>query len=115
MPSYLTTCPKCGRQLQPRAADPQCAPWICTPCGLGFFVCELTADARKAYRARCHDWGVGRTRLDLSADRRRELEDARERGTSARPEQLPLLGASDRGALLRRRLHPDFARLVESA
>jgi len=86
-------CPACGRLMTiPGIAlvDPQTAPWLCQPCGRGFWHAECSPDARAAYRPRHHDWGYGSVALRATVDQERAA--ARERRCSVLSELLPLVG-----------------------
>ena len=90
-PSYLTSCLQCGGQLAPVALDPQTAPWLCAPCGLGFFSAELSPAARSTYRPLFRDHGTGPDADAIHATRDAELAEAHVRGTSARLDQIDSL------------------------
>lgn len=119
MIGYVIDCPSCGAHLAPHAGDHQSAPWLCTNCARGFWVCELGADARAGYRAVHHDWGHNPAlRLSLHAGRAAEAEAARARGTSLLPEAVHMLDRAHLAGFLhhfRGRLAPDLAAQVERA
>ncbi len=48
-------------------------PWLCQPCGNGFWNCELTTEARSHFRARFRDWGHG-IALRVQLEQARRLE-----------------------------------------
>lgn len=56
---YLTSCPKCGAQLQPHVGPGQDAPWLCVGCARGWWCAELTTEARARFRPRYNDFGHG--------------------------------------------------------
>lgn len=87
----------------PQAAifDPQTAPWLCTPCGRGFWVAECSEEARAAYRPQFHDWGYGASALRAAV--RQECAEALRRKTSVHPDLEPLLDDDARMLLVRRR------------
>lgn len=91
MPPYVLACPACGQQLEPHAGHPDSTPWICHHCHVGFWVCELTSDARARYRPRFHDWGHSKEAFALRDAVFAEREVARARGTSCLPEHIGLL------------------------
>lgn len=92
-PSYLTSCPNCGAQLQPVLLDPTVAPWVCVvpACRRGWFACELTAEARKAWVSAHRSHTPTFRQATLDAALAAELAGAHARGSSARPEQLAVL------------------------
>lgn len=94
---HVHTCPACGHPLQPVALDPDTAPWLCPPtgCRSGWWVSELTTQARNAYRHGNRDFGFGPHRGAIQAQVELERVAARQRGTSALPEQLPLLPSAE--------------------
>ena len=89
-PTYATTCPKCGAQLQPVALDPLTAPWLCPISARGYWASELSASARAAYRPADDDWGFGLSRAPIAAEIVLEVSDAQMRGTSLRDDQFTL-------------------------
>jgi len=115
-PDYLTSCCKCGAELQAHAGKWESTPWICPPCHVGFLKCELSQEARAHYVAGAHHWGHDReARTRLHRARVKEIEAAHDRGTSALPEQLGVLSVAELTHLLRLTLHPEFRGLVEAA
>ena len=113
--TYLTSCPKCGAQLTPIAVHPDSTPWACYECHLGFWVSELSHEAREMYRHQLHDWGHGAAPNALRAKVLEERNEARNRGTSALPEHLGMLPKDHLKRLQRLVLHKDFAKLVKGA
>lgn len=93
-PTYLLSCPGCGQQLQPVALGPQHAPWACITCRHGYFVAELTASARAAFRPRQFDFGFGKPAQKIAIAVEAELSEALTRGTSLREDQLGLVALS---------------------
>lgn len=77
--------------MTPHAGYPDSACWICTECHRGFFVAELSAEARLCYRPLFHDWGSGEPGRKVRAAVEREVAEAGQRGTSARTEHLGFL------------------------
>lgn len=108
--SYRTDCPKCGRTLAPTALGPDTAPWLCNDCHRGFWAAELTVQARSLYRQRFHDFGLGRPGLAVRAAVVAEHGGAMDRGTSLRPDQLPLAHKDHLSGL--RDVSEDFAAAV---
>jgi hypothetical protein len=54
------TCPNCGGALTgPAFVNLQTPPYTCARCHLGWWVAELTTDARAAWRPRFRDFGYG--------------------------------------------------------
>ena len=84
MTAYHKTCPKCGGPLTPTALHPSAPPHVCTACHIGWFVAELTDEARMAYRPHLHDHGGLHEKVRKEV--KKELEAAHARGTSAREE-----------------------------
>ncbi len=87
-PTYATTCPKCGAQLQPVALDPLTAPWLCPISARGYWASELSASARAAYKPADDGWGFGASRVVIESGIVLEISDARGRGTSLRSDQF---------------------------
>lgn len=115
--AYLTTCLSCGAQLQPVVLGPDSPPWLCGPtgCAHAFWACELSPDARRAWkptRRSFHSWA----HPVLDEGRRAEFVAAHRRGTSALPEHLPLLSVAQLQALSSNpRLEASFLSLVQAA
>lgn len=112
-------CPQCGGDLAPVVLDPHSAPWLCARCRLGFFSCELTAEARAGWEPgpRCFGW---RTHAVLVRLREQELAEAHRRGTSLRPDQLRRLSQLElkkvaKWAHLERRFAEQVKALLEPA
>lgn len=97
----VQTCPNCGQEMEVVVLGPQCAPWVCRMCARGFWVSELTDAARKMYRPQSHDWGFGEEAVQLRQQVTMEVVDAMMRGTSLRPDLLPLVPRSAIVALIR--------------
>jgi len=115
-PAYLLDCPKCGRQLAPIAGDPSSAPWLCAPCGLGWFSAELSPAARSAYRPQFRDHGTDAQAQAIHAARDVELAEAHIRGTSARLDQIDSLSAGQLAFLAgRKNLSPPVPPAVAQA
>jgi hypothetical protein len=114
-PEYLTTCPSCGVEMIPHAGYPDSAPWVCTHCHRGFFVAELSAEARRAYRAEYHDWGYGDEGRKVRIAVQHELTEAGIRGTSARREHLGFLTPEHLKQLYRLPLSEDMRQQVTAA
>ena len=93
-PLYMLTCLNCGGGLEPYAGDPDGAPWVCHGCHLGFWVSELSQEARALYRPRFNDFGRFRDTEALRGRCHAERADARARGTSCLPEHIGLLEAT---------------------
>lgn len=92
-PAYPTTCPTCGDQLAPLAADPDTAPWLCPTFheGVrGFWTAQLNPKARKLWRAAQHDHGFGPEAQAILTAIATERGKAAQRGTSLREDQLQL-------------------------
>ena len=87
----MLTCLNCGGGLEPYAGDPDGAPWVCHGCHLGFWVSELSQEARALYRPRFNDFGRFRDTEALRGRCHAERADARARGTSCLPEHIGLL------------------------
>ncbi len=114
MTGYLRTCLACGGPLVPVALGPETAPWLCSACCHGWFVCELAGVGRASFRVSHRDWGHAAGR-ELAKVRDIELAEARQRGTSALPEHLALLDVAQLGMLVKRkRLSGEFRKLVEA-
>lgn len=81
-------CPACGRPLAPVVASPDSAPWLCHPCGRGWFAAEIANpgswDPATGFHRRS-TWPSVRAAI---AD---ETRAAARRGTSTVDEHLPLL------------------------
>lgn len=118
-PTYILDCPGCGGQLTPHAGHPQSTPWICNECARGWWVAELTREARIHYRPSHHDWGYDRAAAEaLHAARLAEVEAAQARATSLLPEHLALLDARTLTGFLAHfgpRLDPALVAEVEAA
>ena len=114
-PSYITACPSCGAELIPHAGYPDSAPWICTREHRGFFVAELSAEARNCYRPLFHDYGMGDAGRKVREAVAREVTDARDRGTSARTEHLGFLTNEHLEQLQRLPLSDDMRDQVTAA
>jgi hypothetical protein len=115
-PLYITACPGCGQQLEPHAGHPDSTPWTCHNCHVGFWKCELSAEARAMYRPRFHDWGHSEEAFALHDAAEAERELARERGTSCLPEHVGLL-ESEHLLFLHERfpLSDDFRKRIQAA
>lgn len=113
--AYLTSCPHCGAQLAPVALTPDCAPWLCSGCRLGFWVAELTTEARLAWdkATRSHKWHTRRQIIEPALAV--EIAAAAQRGTSALPEHLPLLPLAQLQALAGQVKGSAFAAQVAAA
>lgn len=112
-PTYLTTCPKCGAQLQPVALDPATAPWLCANDARGFWAAELSTSARTVYRPRHDDWTLSGARAPIQADVDAEIAQAQSRGTSLREDQISLASAGVLQSVVGRRgVDTAFAALV---
>ncbi len=90
VPPFKTDCPKCGAPLTPVALSPDCAPFLCQGCSLGFFAAELSASSRALYRPAYGDFGLGVERVSIHASIALEVADAHARGTSLRHDQFTL-------------------------
>lgn len=99
----------------PHAGYPDSAPWICTRCHRGFFVAELSTEARNCYRNLFHDWGYGEGGRNVRAAVEREVVEARHRGTSARTEHLGFLTDEHLKQLHRLPLSDDMREQVTAA
>jgi hypothetical protein len=109
-PSYPTTCPKCGAQLQPVALDPYTAPWLCRICARGWWSAELSTSARSIYRQTHGDFGFSPERIAIQASIAIEIEEARVRGTSLREDHFTLTNPSVLANIAHRPgLDPTFA------
>lgn len=100
-------CPICGVGLVPPVGAPHSAPWLCPNLVAhrnGFWQAEL--DNRAVYdpSTRCFAF---RAVAKVQAQVDQEHAAARQRGTSARPDQLRLLSQQQLGQLAAdRRVHP---------
>lgn len=107
--SYALTCPHCGGRLEPVAQGPECPPWLCRACRQGWWVAELTPEARDAYRHHRRDFRPHKpVRVAVFAER----ELAHQRGTSLREDQLGIVAPSTLAALGGRRITDDFAAAI---
>jgi hypothetical protein len=89
---YDRTCPLCLAALVPLEDRPEVAPWKCEKCLFCFWVAELTEEGRKLFdpaHTPPHNflsspyYKSTRPLIDT------EIAEARERGTSLRPDQKP--------------------------
>lgn len=87
MPVQPPSCPSCGGELIAVALGPDTAPWLCTRESRGFWQAEL--DSAGFFNPRRRDYG--RATEHVLADVEEERATSTVRGTSARPDSLPLL------------------------
>lgn len=87
-PTYPTTCPICGAQLQPVALDALTAPWLCPNDGRGFWAADLSAAARAVCDAKTWTWSDPKVHAAVRQERDAELVSAVQRGTSLRDDQF---------------------------
>ena len=114
-PTHLLECLKCGFQLEHHAGLPDSAPWWCRNCYHGFWIAELSADARARYKGG-HDFGHGPEAIALRLAVERERDAARERGTSALAEHLGFLDKEHLKFMAERfPLSKEFKKKVEGA
>jgi hypothetical protein len=110
---YSTRCPDCGAILIAVAGPPELAPWGCRPCGVQWWTTGLTDFARGIYQPEL-GWRQP-DGADVVGAVELEKEDAEERGTSLRPDQLLLFDDEGLAFVLSNhgpRLHPNFAAAV---
>ena len=104
--SYSTRCPLCNGALYPVVLGPDSAPWMCVICRHSWWVAELTADARKLFRAVYGDFGFGPDTDALRQAVEAERVEAVERGTSCREDQIALLPVAGLKWLVSRKVLP---------
>ena len=91
LPTYVLSCPNCGAQLAPHVGLPQNAPWQCINCRHGWWVAELSANARALFRPAVRDFGHdGTVASSVAVERAAALE----RGNSVHPSMVNLPGVA---------------------
>ena len=116
--AYQTTCPICGSALVPNVAGPHTPPWRCNECLQSWWVEELRAEARKAFRIVQRDWGPSNTAVAkaVRTNVHNELAVAVNRGTSLRQDQLGLVPKTMlKHVLGAYRVSAQFSALVQQA
>ena len=99
-PGYLTSCLACGAQLAPHVGLPQSTPWLCLNCRHGWWVAELSANARSLFRPAVRDFGHdGSVASSVAVERAAALE----RGNSVHPSMVNLPGVQAALAVLQRK------------
>lgn len=97
------TCPHCGHALVPVALGPETAPWLCSAstggCSTGWFHAQLTQEGRATWRPEYQDHGYAH---HIHEAMQAERDEAHERGTSARHDQIALLHPDIRAELATR-------------
>lgn len=108
-------CPNCGRALAHVVAAADTAPWLCQPCARGWWQCEVTAQAAKAW-----DPAVQSVPLEAATALMESAEGERAaavvRGVSVRPDMLPLLSKAELQAVAGRAgVAAGFVAVVQAA
>lgn len=110
MPVQVPRCPLCGGELLAVALGPDTAPWLCVRDSRGFWQAELDATALLNKRRR--DYGnATRDVLDAVHDERASAD---VRGTSVRPDTLPLIPDDQLTDLTTRQLAAGFVAQVHA-